>query len=148
MNRRPQTQMWKKYQIPLFPSKWLHVSSDYPMLHFSVLLHPYPVRSFPSTQVLGSSPSPSPSPDSPACTSCESPDYAGCHGDTHHPSLPIPSGLGLLLPLFTWRLEDCSETGKHLTLPLGMLVTPLGLDPARVLLPLIFRILSASGSSK
>lgn len=32
-----------------------------------------------------------------------------CHGDTHHPSLPIPSGLGLLLPLFTWRLEDCSE---------------------------------------
>ena len=148
MNRRPQTQMWKKYQIPLFPSKWLHVSSDYAMLPFSVLLHPYPVRSFPRTQVLGRSPSPSPSPDSPACTSCESPDYAGCHGDTHHPSLPIPSGLGLLLPLFKWRLEDCSETGWHLALPLGMPVTPLGLDPARVLLPLIFRILSASGSSK
>lgn len=47
------------------------------------------VVSFPSTQVLGRSHPPVLSPDSPACTSCESPDYAGCHGDTHHPSLPI-----------------------------------------------------------
>ena len=76
-------------------------------------------------------PSPSPSPDSPACISCESPDHIGCQGDTHHPSLPVPLGLGLLLPLYTWKLGDCGEAVNHLTLPLGMLITPLGMGPAR-----------------
>lgn len=131
MNHRPQTQMWKKYQIPLFSSKRLNFNCGYSMLQFSELPHPYPNRSFPSTKCWESAPSPSPCPDSPASTSCESPDHTGCHGDTHPPSLPIPSGPGLLLPLHTWRLGDRGEVRKHLTLPLGVLVTPLCLGPAR-----------------
>lgn len=81
-------------------------------------------------RMLGGPPSPRPSPNSPACTSCESPDYTGCHGDTHCPSLLVPSRLGPLLPLLAWRLGDRGEAGKHLALPLGLLTTPLGLDPA------------------
>lgn len=139
MNRRPQTQMWRSGQIPLFLSKWHHVSSDYPMLHFST------PPSLPR-QVFSLVPR--------------------CWEGPHPPVLPLTQHAQLWVTRSRWlpwethtsfqsapsfRLLGCCSTftwswrivwdWEAPRPALGMLVTPLGLTLPGVLLPLVFRIL-------
>lgn len=95
-------------------------------------------------------PIPHPSPNSPACTSCESPDYTGCHGDTHYPSLLVPSCLGLLPSLHMWRLGDHGEAGKYLICPLAgpPLLWDWPLLGSSVLVPQKVRMLFCSWSKE